>query len=284
MKQKKGEWKGILFLMPSLLGVGIFFLLPYIQVILQSVGAYDFLPGVGFQYYQMVLENEAFQIAVSNTTVFMIAVLPLFMLLSLLIAYGMFLYVREQEWIRVGLILPLILPVSSTVLLWQFLFHRNGILSRLLESYISERIDWISSGYAMAILVFCFLWKNLGFAVLFLLEGILLLPADMLKAGKLDGAGAVQSFWYLVLPQIRNHMFCILVLAVVDGFQIYREIYLLAGEYPVEDIYMLPHVFHHWFQKLRVEEMSAGAVLLLAFFLILVWIIQKIADKRGVEL
>lgn len=284
MRQGKIERKGILFLTPSLVGVGVFVLFPYIQVILRSFGAYDLVPGIGTEYYRMVIRNEAFQLAVVNSVVFLGISLPLLMILSLVFAYGMFLSVRKTYWIQTGLILPMLLPVSTVVLLWQFLFHKNGFISSILGYETGQGVDWIASGYAMAILVFWFLWKNLGFAIVFLLEGILMLPPDMLQAGKMDGAGAFNSFRYLIIPQITGHLLCVMILAVVDAFKIYREIYLLAGEYPSKEIYMIQHVFNNWFRELRVEELAAGAVLMLGFFLILLLFIQKICDRKGIEL
>ena len=108
MRQGKIERKGILFLTPSLVGVGVFVLFPYIQVILRSFGAYDLVPGIGTEYYRMVIRNEAFQLAVVNSVVFLGISLPLLMILSLVFAYGMFLSVRKTYWIQTGLILPML--------------------------------------------------------------------------------------------------------------------------------------------------------------------------------
>ena len=78
----------------------------------------------------------------------------------------------------------------------------------------------------------------------------------------MDGAGAVTKLRYITLPQVKSATGMILFLAVVNSFKVFREAYVVAGSYPNDRIYMLQHLFNHWFLNLDVQKMSGGAVLL----------------------
>ena len=77
----------------------------------------------------------------------------------------------------------------------------------------------------------------------------------------MDGAGRFQCFRYITLPELRPTVFLISVLSFVNSFKVFREAYLIAGDYPDSSIYMLQHLFNNWFVSLDIQKMSAAAVL-----------------------
>ncbi|MFR8671739.1 MAG: ABC transporter permease subunit [Christensenellales bacterium] len=97
-----------------------------------------------------------------------------------------------------------------------------------------------------------------------------------LKREKIDGAGHIQCFIYIVCPQLVEYFISILILCVINGFKIYRQIYLLTGDYPNEGIYMLQNLFNNWFRNLKLADMSAAAILILIPVIILVLFVDKI--------
>ena len=98
----------------------------------------------------------------------------------------------------------------------------------------------------------------------------------------MDGAGACQSFWNITLPQMTGSFWMIGILSFINAFRVFREAYLIAGDYPHESIYMLQHLFNNWFVKLDIQKMSAAAVMAAAviggIFVILQWRMEK--EKR----
>ena len=69
-------------------------------------------------------------------------------------------------------------------------------------------------------------------------------------------------FWYITLPQLKETVFVTGLLSFVNAFRVFREAYLLAGDYPHESIYMLQHLLNNWFVNLDIQKMTAAAVLL----------------------
>ena len=89
------------------------------------------------------------------------------------------------------------------------------------------------------------------------------------------GAGAVACFFSITLPCIRPISFTIIVISLLNSFKVFREAWMVAGNYPQESIYLLQHLFNNWFRDLAVDKMSAGAVVLSAVILLLVGTLQK---------
>lgn len=282
LNKRKGL--GILFLLPSLLGVCIFVLLPYIDILMRSFNLYGANVRPSLINYQKVLSNDAFRLAVKNTVCFTCISIPLLLVISLLIAYCIAARIKDTKWIQTGVLLPMIIPISTVMVLWNTIFGEYGFLNKVLGFPPGDGIDWINSKYAMGVLIFSFLWRNIGFAIVLWMAGILAIPSEMTEAGRIDGANGVQRFFYIVCPNLVYYFMCITMLALVNSFKIYREAYLIAGEYPDESIYMLQHLFNNWFRDLQVTSLSAGAVIELSAAVLVIFLLQKVCVKKGLEL
>ncbi len=280
--RKKREKTAYLFLLPSLLGTTIFVFLPFLDVIrrsfFQAVGGVF----VGLENYQEVLKNAAFQQALSNTGRFLIVCIPLLLCSS----FGMALWIYHlpvgKQLMESVCLLPMAIPVASVVVFWKLLFHENGVLTQMAEWFGYTGKDWINTDAAFWILIFTYLWKNLGYDVVLWIAGLASIPTEHYEAARVDGAGACQSFWNITLPQMTGSFWMIGILSFINAFRVFREAYLIAGDYPHESIYMLQHLFNNWFVKLDIQKMSAAAVMAAAviggIFVILQWRMEK--EKR----
>ena len=252
----------LLFLLPSLLGTGGFILIPFLDVFrrsfLQAVGN----GFVGWENYRQVLGNEAFRLAAGNTARFMAACLPLLLSLSLCMAILVRQAGRYQKWVKTGFLLPMAIPAASMVVFFRMLFDDKGWLNLLLEHMGAPGQGWLASGRAFWILVACYIWKNLGYDMILWLAGLCAIPEEQYEAAKVQGAGAWACFRYITLPQLKETLFVTALLSFVNAFRVFREAYLLAGEYPHESIYMLQHLFNNWFVNLDIQKMTAAAVML----------------------
>lgn len=126
----------------------------------------------------------------------------------------------------------------------------------------SAQLDDGSSGKAFWVLSACYIWKNLGYDMILWLAGLGAIPEEQYEAARVQGAGAWACFRYITLPQLKETLFVTALLSFVNAFRVFREAYLLAGEYPHESIYMLQHLFNNWFVNLDIQKMTAAAVLL----------------------
>ena len=261
-RYKREAGTAYLFLLPSLSGTGIFVLLPFLDVFrrsfLQAVGS----GFVGWENYRQVLANEAFRLAAGNTARFMAACLPILLSLSLCMAILVRQIVFLQKWVKTGFLLPMAVPAASMVVFFRMLFDDKGWMNLLLRKMGAEGQEWLTSGHAFWVLVACYIWKNLGYDMILWLAGLGAIPEEQYEAAKVQGAGAWACFRYITLPQLKETLFVTTLLSFVNAFRVFREAYLLAGEYPHESIYMLQHLFNNWFVNLDIQKMTAAAVML----------------------
>lgn len=277
------ETKAYLFLMPSLLGVSLFVLIPFCDVIRRS-----FLDAmgnnyVGIQNYATIFQNEAFLLAGKNTIRFILICIPLLLILSLVLALLLYRKTPLKDFFKTTFLLPMAIPVASVVLLWKLMFHKNGLLNVFLLGLGVGAVDWMNTKYAFGVLVFSYLWKNIGYDMILWLAGLSSISGSLYEAASLDGAGRVQMFRYITLPLLRPTVFMIGVLSLVNSFKVFREAYLVAGNYPHKSIYMIQHLFNNWFVNLEIHKMCAAAVLFVAVILLFVWGIGKVTKKKGEE-
>ena len=278
-QNKKKNLLPWLLLAPSLLGVGIFTLIPFADVFRRSFQKAVGTGFVGLGNYRTVLDNQAFQLAAGNTGRFLFVCLPLLLVLSLFVALLLERLGRKGNLLKSGFLLPMAVPAASVVLFWQLFFYREGILNHILENFHIQGPDYMNSSGAFGVLVAVYIWKNLGYDMILWLSGLLGIPESLYEAARIDGAGEFQCFWYITRPLLVQTAFLTGTLSLVNAFKVFREAWMIAGNYPHDSIYMLQNLFNNWFTKLDMQKMTAGAVMLAAVLGIFLILCQK-AEER----
>ena len=280
MKQKQAQ-KGILFILPSFVGVCVFWLIPYVDVIRRSFFGTVSGKFTGIQNYQNLFSNQAFLLAGKNTIRFFGICIPLLVGLSLLLAVCLnSLKEKGKQLLKTAFLLPMAIPVATVVLLWKALFNGHGFLNHILSFFSVKGTDWLNTDASFAVLVISYIWRNLGYDVVLWLAGLMAIPQSLYEAAKTDGAGAWKCFTRITVPNLLPSLFTIVVLSLLNGFKVFREAYLVAGDYPQEKMYLLQHVFNNWYRDLAIDKMSAGAVVTGAVSMILIHLLQKAWGRK----
>ena len=268
-----------ILLAPSLLGVGIFTLIPFADVFRRSFQKAVGTGFVGLENYRTVLDNQAFRLAAGNTGRFLLICLPLLLGLSLFFFFFLGKLGRKGNFLKSGFLLPMAVPAASVVLFWQLFFDREGILNHTLKNFHVQGPDYMNSSAAFGVLVAVYIWKNLGYDMILWLSGLLGIPESLYEAARIDGAGEFQCFWYITRPLLIQTAFLAGTLSLVNAFKVFREAWMIAGNYPHDSIYMLQNLFNNWFLKLDMQKMTAGAVMLAGVLGIFLILCQK-AEER----
>lgn len=270
-----------LFLCPSLLSVAVLVLLPFLDAVRRSFFSAMSGQFVGFKNYAAVLRNEAFRLAAANTARFVLVCIPLLLGFSLLLAL-LVSAVREKRGIfKTSFLIPMSIPVASVVLLWRVVFHEHGLFNALLGRLGCAPVNWLDSGGTFFVLVFTYLWKNIGYDMVLWLSGLTAIPPALYESASIDGAGALQRFFRITLPNLTPAFYTVAVLSLLNSFKVFREAYLIGGSYPNQSIYMLQHLFNNWFTSLDVDKMCAGAVLMALAVFALILLLQRLWGREG---
>lgn len=260
-----------LFLLPGLTGTTLFYFLPLLDVIRRSFTNAMGTQPAGIQNYITVWQNQMFLLALKNTLLFLAVSIPLLLVLSLGTALLIKHVKGKKELFRTTLLLPLGIPVACSALFFCILFSEQGWLNQLLLMEGAGK-NWLKGGSAFGVLVFCYLWKNTGYDMILWGAGLSGIDSSLYEAARVDGGSGLRIFCYITLPLLKPTGSTILILSVLNTFKIFREAYLLAGDYPDPHIYLLQHLFNNWFVALDIQKMTAAAVTVAVSVLALIYL------------
>ncbi len=268
------------FIVPSIIGFLIFFLIPFIGSLsyaLSNGGAFSFLN------FGKTLKNEAFRLAFINTIKFLAICVPLNIIIPLLVANAVKALGEKSKLFKLSYISPMVVPVASIALFWSILLSPDGTANGVLSLIGIGDVDILNSNWSLAALAFIFLWKNLGYMMILYLAGLSEIPPSYYESASMDGAGITKRFLHITLPCLRPTIFFVLVLSVVNCFKVFREIYLIAGPYPHESMYMLQHYMNNMYTRGDYSMLTAGAFIIaivLIAFLFIMFMINRRTERK----
>ena len=176
---------------------------------------------------------------------------------------------------------PMMVPVASVVLIWQVIFHEKGTLNQILAIFGVQAIDWLKSPYCMVVILVLFLWKNLGSNMILFMAALSNIPKELLEVADVEGASAAHKFFHIKLRYLSPTVLFVAILSMINCFKIFREVYLLAGNYPYEGLYTLQHFMNNTFANLNYQKLSAAAVLLALVLVVLIALLFKAENIFG---
>ena len=260
----------------------MFFVLPFCVVVYYSlidgVATKNF---VGVENFRKLFDNSAFNLAVKNTLSFSFVAVPLAVVLAIVLALMLEARIPMKSRFRTWFLSPMMVPVASVVLIWQVLFNYNGSINELTAMFGAEKIDWLLSEHAQTVVIILFLWKNLGYNMILFMAGLANIPQELLEVADVEGAGELYKFFAIKLRYLSPTVLFVTILSLINSFKVFREVYLLAGDYPYESLYMLQHFMNNTFRSLDYQKLSAAAVLMAGFMVVLIWLLFKVEDWFG---
>jgi len=288
------------FLAPSLIGVMIFFIIPFFVVIY-----YAFIDNpigrnfVLFRNFERVLGNPAFQDAARHTIQFSAwAVIPA-VVLSLALAALLEQKLPLKSQLRTFFLSPMMVPVASIVLIWQVLFHHNGAVNEILTNISAvtglfsydraqgEWIDWFYSDFAQLPIVLLFLWRNLGYNMILFMAALNNIPRDLLEVASLEGGSRFFVFRTIKLRFLSPTILFVTILSIINSFKIFREVFLLTGQpdnplrHPYGGLYMLQHYMNNMFHSLDFQSLATAAIIMVLVMVLIIGILFAAENWYG---
>ena len=269
-----GRLSAWLFLMPALLVLGVFFLLPVLAGLGLSLTDYDLyaladihnLRFVGLANYWELLHRPLFWGALGHTLYFVIVGVPLSMLASL----GTALLLNSQAaklkpLFRTVLFAPVVTTVVAVAVIWRYLFNTQfGVVNFALAHLGIPAIDWLGDPHwAMPMIILFAVWKNFGYNMIILMAGLQAIPADLYEAARIDGASAWQQFRHITLPALGPILLMVGILTVSGYFQLFAEPYVITEGGPLQStVSVLYLMYNEGFKWWNMGTASAVAFLL----------------------
>ena len=281
-EKRRERLVSLAFVSPSLLGILIFFVLPFFVVIyyafVNNPVLHEF---VGFDNFRNLFQNQSFRLAAKNTAIFSLISVPSAVIGSLLLACMLSQKIPLRSQIRTFMLSPLMVPVASIVLIWQVIFSNNGALNDFLGLFGVGKIDWMKSEFNRYVVVLLFLWKNVGYDMILFLAALSNVPTDIQEMAMLEGAGSVRIFFQIKLRYIFPTILFVTILSLINSMKIFREVYLLTGKYPYDGLYLLQHFMNNTFESMDYQKLSAAALVMAAVMVVIIGLLFLVDNKLG---
>ena len=279
---------GYVFLLPQLVGLLAFSLIPLLSVFYLSMASWDGLGPitfVGLQNFIDQLKSDDLHIALLNTLYYTVIAVPGGLIFALLIALGLN-NVRGKTVYRVLYFMPFITGSVAVGVIWSFLLNSDfGLFNSLLRSWFhASGVGWLTTTrYVIPSIALVGIWQGLGFNMIIFLAGLQGIPVSYSEAARMDGANRFQLFWRVTLPMLTPTIFFTTVISILNSFQVFDLTFILTGGGPGKDSYtMVYHIYHLGFETATFGPASAAAVILFVILLV-VTAVQFRVQRRWVN-
>lgn len=285
----KSYMTGTLFILPAFVLFAVFILIPLVYGIVMSFtdyGGFNIKPAVvGIDNYTKLLQDDYFRVSLKNNFIYTLLFVPLTMLLALLSAIALNNILHLRKYLRMAFYFPQITSMVSVAIVWGLLFNpMSGPINHILEAIgITNPPEWLmSSQWALLAVVIVAVWKSFGYYMIILLAGIQGIPEHLYESAKLDGAGKLQQFFYITLPSLSPTLFMVLILTVINSFQVFDLVSVMTDGGPGRSTNVL--VFRIYQEAFINYKMGYAAAMSTVLFLIImvISIIQFRLEKKWV--
>lgn len=224
-------WQPYVFILPFFAIYLTFQLFPVVYSFLISLTEWDGIREpvfVGLKNYGAIFTDGRFMTAIQNTLMFTVFPLPILVFGGLLLSSLMTSpYMRGRRFFQTVYFLPYLTTSVAVGCIFTFMFDiRAGIVNRLLLmlGVIDAEIPWLREGrLAQIVIIILLVWKYLGFYMALMIAGITNISPELYDASMVDGANAVQVFFRITLPLMRNVLVFVVIQGLIGGFQMAED-------------------------------------------------------------
>lgn len=286
-RRRRTTLVALAFLAPSALPLLLFSLLPMAASAWISLHDWNLLSPmrwVGVDNYIDLLTDPQTATAFTNTLLYIAGYLPLVYVGGLVLALALNSRLRGRTAFRAIYFLPVVTSWVVVSLVWKWLLSPSGGLVNTLLGLIGlpQPGWWTDPTWALPSVILASAWKDLGFVTVILLAGLQAIPQEYLEAAAVDGAGAWRRFRHIVLPLLSPTTFFVVVISLINGFQVFDQVYVMTGGGPAgaSEVVVL-QIFDLTFRYNRAGDAAALSWLLFALVLV-VTALQLRLQKRWV--
>lgn len=275
-----------LFLLPALLIIIVFNVIPLIQTFIISFqkGTLNNLEFNGLRNYQIVLQDPKFHTALLNTSVYAIVVVPLGLIISMFIAVILFEKIKFKDFFETIFFIPYLTSIIAIGIVFRFLLNGEyGFINYLLGFINLGPINFLDDPKMSLITLIIFgTWSSLAFNIVILLSGLRNINDNYYKVADMFGASKIEQFFKITLPQMLPIITFLLLVNFINAFKVYAQVYsIFNGKAGVADSATTAvfYIFNKFYVENRYGQGMAAAVIL--FILILIFtVIQNYVLKK----
>lgn len=270
---KHEDRSGLLYVLPQIIGLVLFVLLPLLIALGLSFCEWDFISSprwVGFNNFRTVFgfDGDVFIKTLENTGVFILGIIPLTMFSALGLALLANQHLPFLSFYKSALFMPMVTSSVAIAMVWYWLFAPDiGLINFLLEQLQINGPGWLSDPkWSRVAIIIMTSWLKTGYYFIVFLAGLKGIPRTYYEAAELDGASAVRKFFHITLPQLSPVTFFVLVMLIIDVFNMFSEAYVLTRGGPMYSTYtLIMYIYNEAMHFFNLGKASVASIVLVLF-------------------
>lgn len=255
-----------LFLLPAIIFLGLFALLPMAQIACYSFFEHNMITEksfVGLDNYAELLSDENFWKVLLNSFLYLL-VTPALIVISLTLAIAIREVTRLNNFFRTLYFLPVITPLVIAGIIWRWIFTEDtGLFNYLLSLFGISKVKWLSEyPQNMLSVMIVTVWRGFGYYLMIFLAGLALVSKELEEAAVLDGASKMQRVFHILLPQLKPSITLVFVISSASALKIFTELYIMIPGSPMSNKTLVYYLFTEAFVRFNFGYGSAAGVVL----------------------
>jgi multiple sugar transport system permease protein len=226
---------GYFFMLPAILVLGIFVVLPILYAVFLSFHQVQLLGGIkyqfiGWQNFTRLFLDEQVAIALRNTIQYVAIVVPCQTLLALILAITLNSGIHGQNWWRILYFLPTITSSAVLTLIFMWIYNTDGLLNHVLAFFRLPTYNWLGDPtVALKAIMIMNIWSTAPFFMVIYLAALQDIPQNLYEAAELDGANGWQKLIEITIPLLQPVTFFVVTIGIISTFQLFDQSYIFSG-------------------------------------------------------
>ncbi|MCW2808621.1 MAG: sugar transporter permease [Marmoricola sp.] len=232
--------KPLFYILPAFIAVAVYLVYPAIQTVINSFQDSTSTTFVGLDNYKSLLSSHSFQQTLINTLLWIIIVPVVTVVMGLIVAtLADRLKPGAEKLSKTLIFMPMAISMVGAATVWRFVYAANpagqnqiGILNAIWTKFGADPVAWLQQStfhLNSLLLMVVLLWAQVGFSMVLLSAAIKGVPADTLEAARIDGANERQTFFQVVIPQIKGTIITVFITVVIGVMKIFDIVYVLTN-------------------------------------------------------
>lgn len=286
-KIKKALWVSF-FIFPAFAGLVIFTIIPIVFSFTLTLFQWDLITPikfVGLANFARIITDDLFWNALVHTLSFIGGYIPLVMIVGLMAAILLNSPIRAKGFFRAAFFIPVISSWIAVALLWTWMFNpKFGLVNYFLLLFKINGPAWLyDPSWAMTAIIITSVWKDTGFVMMLFLAGLQDIPQNLMEAASIDGASKIRQFFSLTLPLLSPTTFFVLVISLINSFQVFDQVWAMTEGGPAGSTSVLVEQIYK--NAFRYNNMGYASTisLVLFLFILLITVVQIIGQRKWVH-
>jgi multiple sugar transport system permease protein len=288
-KERKEAGQGYLFLLPTILILGVFVIAPILYAVFLSFHKVELLGGASYEFrgldnFLKVTFDDRAIIALKNTAIYVAVVVPAQTFLALVLAASLNAGLKGQKFFRVVYFLPTLTSSAVLTLIFMWMYNQNGLINYVLKIFHLPTYNWIGDpDVALIAIMIMNIWATAPFFMVIYLAALQDIPDSHYEAAELDGAGAVQKFWHITVPNLRPVTSFVVIMGIIGTFQLFDQSYIFSGGSGGPNnstLTVVLLIYQYAFKTLGTMGYATAIAFMLAIIILVATLIQRKFSKE----